>query len=103
MAPASTTSSSENRILSSYPDAVGIPETIISSTNFWHFIDSFLRFVSSSRSSEDEMCFSAKDCRNYSPNQQQILHLEPGKVDPQLATYLAKTPPPSPCLETGIP
>lgn len=27
-------------------------------------MDSFLRFVSSSLSSDDEICFSAKDCRN---------------------------------------
>ncbi len=42
-----------------------MPETIISSTNFWDFIESFLRLVSSRRSSEDDMCLFAKDSRNY--------------------------------------
>jgi len=49
---------------SSYPEAVGTPDTIINSTSFWHFSDSFRRFVSSSRSSEEDMLRLAKDCRN---------------------------------------
>lgn len=49
---------------SSNPDEVPIPDTIISSTSFWAFSASFLRFVSSRRSSEDEMLFFAKDSRN---------------------------------------
>jgi len=63
--PLSTTANSENLILSSYPDAVGIPDTIISSTSFWDFMDSFFRFVISSLSSEDDICFFAKDSKNY--------------------------------------
>jgi len=50
--------------LSSYPEAVGMPEFIISSTIFWDLSASFRRFVSSSRSSDDEIRFSAKDSRN---------------------------------------
>jgi hypothetical protein len=89
----STTSSSENRIRSSYPDAVGIPETIISSTSFSHFFASFFRFVSSSRSSEDEMFLFAKDSRNCwlvnqtpQPCSNGILGAVP------LATYPARSP-----------
>ena len=61
----STISISAKRILSSYPDAVGIPDTIISSTSFSAFSANFLLLVSSSRSSEDEMSLLAKDSRNY--------------------------------------
>ena len=65
LAPRSTTSISENWMRSSYPDAVGTPETIISSTSFSHLRANFRRFVSSNRSSEDETCLFAKDSRNY--------------------------------------
>src|SRR4051794_19229732 len=64
LAPLSTTSISENRMRSSYPEAVGMPETIINSTSFSHFKASFRRFVSSRRSSEDDMCLFAKSSRN---------------------------------------
>lgn len=50
---------------SSNPDEVPMPDTIISSTSFWAFSASFLRFVSSRRSSDEEMLFLAKDSRNY--------------------------------------
>jgi len=64
IALASTISSSENRILSSKPDDVGTPDTIINSTSFWALIASFLLFVSSNRSSEEEIFLLAKDSRN---------------------------------------
>ncbi|KAJ3473799.1 hypothetical protein NLG97_g10127 [Lecanicillium saksenae] len=56
---------SEKRMRSSKPDEVPMPETIMSSTIFWALMASFLRLVSSRRSSEDEMCFVAKDSRNW--------------------------------------
>lgn len=68
-APRSTTSISENDIRSSYPDAVGIPDTIISSTSFSAFRASFLRLVSSKRSSEDDTCLLANDSRNCTRNE----------------------------------
>jgi hypothetical protein len=64
MAFASTISISENLILSSNPEDVGIPDTIISSTSFFALVASFLRLVSSSRSSDDEMFLLANDSRN---------------------------------------
>lgn len=50
---------------SSKPDEVLMPDTIINSTSFWHLIASFLRFVSSSLSSEVEMFLLANDSRNW--------------------------------------
>lgn len=50
---------------SSNPDDVGIPDTIMSSTSFLHFVASFRRLVSSNLSSEDEMDLLANDSRNY--------------------------------------
>jgi len=69
LAPRSITSISANRMRSSYPEAVGKPETIISSITFSALMASFFRFVSSSRSSEDEICLFANDSRNYSGRQ----------------------------------
>ena len=43
-----------------------MPETIMSSTSFSALSASFRRFVSSSRSSDDEMSLLAKDSKNYS-------------------------------------
>ena len=62
---ASTISSSEKRILSSNPEDVRTPDTIINSTSFCAFSASFLRFVSSRRSSDDEIFLLANDSRNY--------------------------------------
>jgi hypothetical protein len=41
-----------------------MPDTIMSSTNFSHFFANFRLFVSSKRSSDDEMYLLAKDSRN---------------------------------------
>lgn len=49
-----------------------MPETIINSTNFSHFLASFFRFVSSSRSSDEEMSLFANDSRNYNGHCQHI-------------------------------
>lgn len=96
-APRSTTSISENDIRSSYPDAVGIPDTIISSTSFSAFRASFLRLVSSKRSSEDDTCLLANDSRNCTRNE--VSHTESPATRLQdwcnhipPATYPAKTP-----------
>jgi hypothetical protein len=64
MALASMISSSENLILSSKPDEVLTPETIISSTSFCALMASFRRFVSSRRSSDDEIFLLANDSKN---------------------------------------
>lgn len=64
IALASTISSSENLILSSKPEDVGTPDTIISSTSFLALEASFRLLVSSRRSSEDEMFLLANDSRN---------------------------------------
>lgn len=64
MALLSTSSISEKRMRSSNPDEVPIPDTIISSTSFWALSASFLRFVSSRRSSDEEMLFFANDSKN---------------------------------------
>lgn len=42
-----------------------MPETIISSMSFWALMASFLRLVSSSRSSDDETRLTANDSKNY--------------------------------------
>lgn len=65
IASRSTISISANLIRSSNPDAVGMPDTIISSTSFRHFVASLRRFVSSKRSSEDDIFLPANDSRNY--------------------------------------
>ena len=65
IASLSTISSSENRILSSNPDDVLTPETTISSTSFCALMANFRRFVSSRRSSEEDMFLLANDSRNY--------------------------------------
>lgn len=49
---------------SSKPEDVLTPETIMSSTSFLHLMANLRRFVSSRRSSEDEMFLVAKDSRN---------------------------------------
>jgi hypothetical protein len=41
-----------------------MPDTIINSTSFSHFTASFLRFVSSNLSSDEDMFFVANDSRN---------------------------------------
>jgi hypothetical protein len=64
MALLSTSSISEKRMRSSNPDDVLTPDTTMSSTSFWHLSASLRRFVSSRRSSEDEMFLLANDSRN---------------------------------------